>query len=202
MFPSHDRKGVVCNEIYINPSELGGTRLQQYASLYEKYLFDFLEFEYLPATGSTQPGAIILAYDRDISDPTPPPNEQGVRQFSAMEGARDGNVWSKHVVRARLQAPDAGYYTNPVAGGDDRLAYQGQFYLATTVPSGLDAGTTLGRLRIHYRCHFFVPQLEAIEVAATGTSAFGFADTGVFVAGPNTDFLSALSNYTNAAKGS
>ena len=59
--PNNDGVGVVCNEIYINPSELGGTRLQQYASLYEKYLFDFLEFEYLPATGSTQPGAIILA---------------------------------------------------------------------------------------------------------------------------------------------
>jgi len=197
--PTGDGVGVVINEIYINPAELGGTRLQQYANLYEKYLFDHLEFEYLPAVGTTQAGALILAYDRDISDPTPPSNEQGVRMYTAMEGARDGNVWSKHTVRARLQAPDAGYYTNPVAGGDDRLAYQGQFYVASTVPTGLAAGSVLGRLRIHYRCHFFVPQLEIALIAAGGRASYGFATTGSMGGVVDGDFLNTLINYTAPA---
>lgn len=194
--PSGEAVGVVCNEIYINPSELGGTRLQQYANLYEKYLFDLLEFEFLPAVGSTQPGAIILAYDRDVMDDTPPANEQGVRQFSAMEGAKDGNVWSKHVVRARLLAPDAGYFTNPVIGSDDRLAYQGQFYVAITVPTGLSANAVLGRLRIHYRCHFFVPQLESVQITAQGQSAYGLANASSLAAALNRDWFAGLVQFT------
>jgi len=84
-----------------------------------------------------------------------------------MEDSKDGNVWTKHVIKCRLLAPDAGYYTNTVNGGDDRLAYQGQFYLACVVPTGLSTGATLGRLRIRYRCHFFVPQLESTLLSVT-----------------------------------
>lgn len=195
--PADDSIGAVCNEIYLNPSELGGTRLEKYAALYEKYLFDIIDVEYLPAVSSATKGALIIAYDRDISDDTPPPTEQGVRMFSAMEGSRDGNVWSKHEIRCKLLAPDAGYYTNPVAGGDDRLSYQGQIYVATTVPSELAEGTTLGRLRIKYRCHFYTPQLESLPAAAHGAAQYGF-DAGVPVNfGTNADFNSTLINFAN-----
>lgn len=183
--------GQVLNEIYINPSEFGGTRLEKFAALYEKYLFEVLEFEYLPAVGSDKPGAIVLAYDRDISDPTPPPTEQGVREFTSFEGSRDGNIWIPHRVRCKLQAPDAGYYTNPVVGGDDRLAYQGQFYVAVTVPTA--SSGTIGRLRLNYRCHFFVPQLSNANMVAEGYSTFG----GPF--GPTVapaDFMYALKQFT------
>lgn len=150
--------GSVLNEIYINPSELGGTRLEKWAQMYEKYIFTDLIFEYLPACGSDSKGSIILAYDRDISDPTPAPNEQGLRQFTAFDGSKDGNVWERIVINAKIQAPDSGYYTNPVVNGDDRLSYQGQFYVAVVVPSTADF--TCGRLRMKYRVELFVPQLE------------------------------------------
>lgn len=169
--PAGEVAGSVCNEIYINPSDLGGTRLSKYAGLYEKYIFEELSFEYVPSVGSTTPGALVLAYDRDISDPTPPVSEQGVRQYTAYEGSVDGNVWTLMECRNRLQAPDSGYYTNPVAGGDDRLSYQGQFYVATVVPTALEAGSTLGRIRLHYKCHFFVPQLENTFLTAQITSS-------------------------------
>ena len=168
--PNTNNVGDVLNEVYINPSELGGTRLEKFSALYEKFLFEKLEFEYLPAVGSDKRGAIVLAYDRDISDPTPPPSEQGVRDFTSFEDAKDGNIWTPHRIRCPLLAPDAGYYTNPVAGGDDRLAYQGQVYVATTVP--IEQGT-IGRLRVHYKCHFFVPQLANANLVAAGSSAYG-----------------------------
>jgi len=191
--PSNEQVGGVLNEIYINPSELGGTRLEKYASLYEKYMFEKLDFEYLPAVGSSQPGSIVLAYDRDISDPTPSADENGVRQYTAYEGAKDGNVWTKIVCANKLQAPDSGYYTNPVAGGDDRLSYQGQFYVATTVPTGAAAGTTLGRVRMHYKLHLFVPQLENSLLVA------GFAGHSSTEITGSGDFFSQIINGAQQA---
>lgn len=171
--PTPETVGVVLNEVYISPSEFGGTRLEKYAALYEKFLFEELRFEYVPSVGSNVPGAIVLAYDRDINDPTPPADEQGVRQFTSFEGAVDGNVWTRHVCKARLTQPDDGYYTNPL--GEDRLSYQGQFYIALTVPTGYTAGSTLGRLYMHYKCHFFTPQLEGAQnlYQATGNKSAG-----------------------------
>lgn len=190
--PASNGVGDVLNEVYINPSELGGTRLEKYAALYEKYLFELLEFEYLPAVGSDKQGAIVLVYDRDISDPTPPPTEQGVREFTSFEGAKDGNIWTPHRIRCPLLAPDAGYFTNPVVGGDDRLAYQGQVYVATTVPI---AQGTIGRLRIHYRCHFFVPQLVSVNSVAEGSSQYAGAYPVQPEASP-ADFLSAVKTFS------
>jgi hypothetical protein len=196
--PATEGPGVVLNEVYVSPSEFGGTRLEKYAALYEKYLFEELRFEYVPSIGSGTAGSIVLAYDKDINDPTPPPNEQGVRQFTSFEGSVDGNVWTRHVCKAKLTQPDSGYYTNPI--GEDRLSYQGQFYIAQTVATGLTAATTIGRLYIHYKCHFFTPQLEGsqniVQIVGSKTGVEPATPVGTFG-----DFLKKVNDLQYLVKG-
>lgn len=187
--------GVVLNEIYINPSEFGGTRLEKYAALYEKYLFEKLDFEYVPGVGSNVAGSIGLAYDRDISDPTPQANEQGVRQYTSFEGAVDGNVWTPLCCKNKLSQPDSGYYTNPVAGGDDRLSYQGQFYVYVVEPP--PASQALGRIRLHFKCHLFTPQLEN-SIANSNTYVNSVPPTAVQTAA---DFLARVASAGSATFG-
>jgi hypothetical protein len=164
--PAEEVPGAAYMEIYIAPGEFAGTRLSLYSRLYEKFVFENLDFMYVPAVGSEVAGQLVIAHDRDISDSTPPASQQGVRQYLSMEDAKAGNVWQPHTAKCPLRAPEDGFFTNPVTGGDDRLAYQGQTYVACVVPSGLAEGATLGTLLMRYKCVFFIPQLEN-ELAIT-----------------------------------
>jgi len=155
-----EEPGSVYMEIYLSPGEFAGTRLSLYARLYEKFLFEEMDFDYLPAVGSEVPGQIVIAHDRDILDATPPSSQQGVRQFLAMEDARAGSCWKPITARCPLRSEEDGFFCNPVVGSDDRLAYQGQVYVACVVPSNLASGSTLGTLLLRYSCVFLIPQLE------------------------------------------
>lgn len=152
-------------EIYISPGEFGNTRMAAYATLYEKFRFTELEFEYVPAVPTTTPGSMIVAYDRDIEDLTPPPTTDGIRMFCSFEGAQFGPVWKPFVSKCRLQAPDTGYYTSP--GTDDRLCYQGQVYVAQMEPTGLAPSAAIGDLLVKYVLELFVPQLDPVAGSAT-----------------------------------
>lgn len=149
---------------YLAPNEFADSRLAQFANLYEKFRFTKFRLEWDPAVAATQAGSIVIAYDPDIQDPTPPATSTGVRQYCAYEDNAVGRIWEKFTVPCSLKAPDTGYYTNAAPygtwGGDDRLAYQGQVYVATVAPSNMSAPGTMGTLIMHYDCEFFVPQLE------------------------------------------
>lgn len=159
--PNNNQPGAILGggEIYISPFEFAGTRIEQFAKLYEKFRFTKFEFEYVPALPTVQQGSVVMAYDRDIQDATPPPNRDGIRQLCAFEGAQYGPVWKPFKVDCNLQAPETGFYTSP--GVDDRLCYQGQVYVATMEPTGLSAGAVVGDLLMRYVCELFVPQLES-----------------------------------------
>nr|UHS71805.1 MAG: putative capsid protein [Permutotetraviridae sp.] len=153
----------LCN-FYLAPSEFADSRLAQFAKLYEKFRFTKFDLEWEPAVPATQKGTIVIAHDPDIQDPTPPASPQGVRQYCAFEDCAVGPVWSPFKVPCSIKAPDTGYYTNAAPygtwGGDDRLAFQGQVYVANVSPTALGASQVLGSLIMHYECELFVPQLE------------------------------------------
>lgn len=177
--------GQVLGEFYINPLEYPGTRLCLFAQLYDKFRFLKLKFKYVPYTGSAVPGSVILAYDRDISDPTPPANDSGVRQFLAMQDAMSGPIWQIMDMTCPLSHPEEGLFTNPVPGGDDRLAYQGQVYVALLEPPA--AGISLaGDLFIEYDLELFDPQLET--QVSVGVSSVSGANKLQFGPG-NSDLL-------------
>lgn len=158
--PAAEAPGSVYNEIYMSPADFPGTRIELMARLYEKFLFEVFDFKYLPAVGSDVPGQLVIAHDRDISDATPSADENGVREYLAMEDAKAGSVWKPITARCPLRSEEDGFFCNPVVGGDDRLAYQGQTYVACVAPSGKAQGSTLGIILIEYVVIFFIPQLQ------------------------------------------
>lgn len=165
--------GYVYLEIYINPLTITGSRLSLFAQLYDKFRFGLLKFHFVPS-GSTQTrGSVILAYDRDISDATPPLGDGGIRQFLAMMDAVNSPIWAPCTAVCPLSHPEEGLWCNPVVGGDERLAFQGQLYVACMEPSSLTAGQAIGDLFMEYDVEFFDPQLDTtIPIAkslASGT---------------------------------
>lgn len=171
--PAGAIRGQCLRNDYVQPQQFVNSRLAQFGLLYEKFLFQELKQRYTPSIGSGQAGSILLAYDRDISDPTPPASEQGIRQYMSWEDTVQGNVWAPHELTARLQAPETGFYTDEVAGGDDRLSYQGQFYVALVDPLGNASDVTIGNTCLEYVIDFFVPQLQAPLVTGNFTNSGG-----------------------------
>lgn len=158
--PANAPTGKCLRNDYIQPGEFADSRLAQFGQLYEKFLFTKLRQRYTPAVGSGQVGSILLAYDRDISDPTPPVSSQGVRQYMSWQDTVQGNVWAPHTLEAKLESPETGFYTDSAPGGDDRLAYQGQTYVALVDPCGNVADLNIGNVSLDYELHLFVPQLQ------------------------------------------
>lgn len=193
--PASPTAGQAIGEFYINPLEYPGTRLALFAQLYDKFRFKRLRFKFVPYQGTAVPGAVIMAYDRDISDPTPPANDSGVRQYMAMMDACAGPIWQPLTMDCSLSHPESGLFTNAVPGGDDRLAYQGQVYVALLEPPA--AGVVLaGDLFVEYDLELFDPQLETN--VAIGSSAVQGANTVNVNAG---DLLLSFINGTgNAAR--
>jgi hypothetical protein len=173
----------------VSPADWQGTRLELFSRMYEKYLFKRLKFIFIPAVTSTTAGSLILAYDRDPSDATPPAGPAGIRQFLSWANTLAGDVKLKLEINCPLLAPDTGYYVNDIPGGDERLSDQGQIYVACLVPPPIN--TTLGSLIVEYECEFFIPNMENqspldISIAAPAT------------AGSSTDVLKKVATGTAA----
>ena len=167
-----------------------------FAQLYDKFRFKKLTFKYVPYQGTVVPGSIVLAYDRDISDATPPANDVGVRQYMAMMDAVAGPIWQPLSMTCPLSHPEEGLFTNAVPGGDDRLAYQGQVYVALLEPP--PAGVVLaGDLFVEYDLELFEPQLETN--VSVGESQLQGANQLNFGA-PATDLLRSFVNAGNVAR--
>ena len=166
--------GVCLEEFYINPAEFSGTRLALKAQEFQKFKFRELDFEFVPALGSEERGSLVFSYDRDISNPTPPPTEAGLRQFLAFQDAKYGNVWTAHQVKCPLQDAKKQdlLFCQPAIGGDDRLSYQGQFYVSVMAPNSLTDGDTIGSIIVKYKCEFSSPALlEELDGVQAGSAA-------------------------------
>lgn len=176
--PAGSVAGQTIGEFYINPSDYPGTRLALFAQLYDKFRFQMLKFKYVPYASTATPGSIIIAYDRDISDVTPPANDNGVRAFLSMLDAVSGPIWQPLEATCPLSHPEEGLFTNEVPGGDPRLAYQGQVYVALMEPPSA-AASLAGDLFVEFDVELFDPQLEtapSVGIASTSgpsSSIFG-----------------------------
>lgn len=142
----------------VSPADWAGTRIELFSRMYEKYLFRKLDFEYIPTAASTTTGSVVIAYDRDPSDDTPPPGLAGIHTYTSWQDAVVTDVKVGRTAHCPLNQPDTGYYVNDVPGGDERLSDQGQIYVAQVEPS--QPSSQLGSLLVHYDLELFVPQME------------------------------------------
>jgi len=149
--------------VEIGPSNgpFNGTRLSFYAQLYEKYCFKKLVFHYSPGKSSATDGSLIMAYDKDPTDPTPPANVQGVQNYLGYEGAQTFPIWEPASIVATLTDTQDFYYTNQRIGDDERLSFQGQIYLAAL--NNVPTATQIGDLWVEYELELYDPQLQVIQ---------------------------------------
>lgn len=143
-----------------------GTRLARFFDLYEKYCFKRIRFHWAPCVSSSTQGGIMLAYDKDASDPTPSADFHGLQQYAAMEGARQASVWSELSVDCLLSDTQNFYYTNEAIPGtnDERLYAQGQLYAVLTNAVTYPANLPLGNIWCEWECLLMDPQLADPDV--------------------------------------
>lgn len=149
--------------VRINPLNFVGTRLALFARLYDKYIFKRLRFHFQPGNSTLTDGALILAYDRDVSDDLPPQSPVGVREYLSMMGSKTTQVWKNLTLDCPLSDTQDFYYTDEHGSlNDDRLVYQGRFLMAVmqSITNNLS-----GSVWIEYDIMLMDPHLEEAAVS-------------------------------------
>lgn len=143
----------------ISPSapQLQSSRLSRFSQMYDKFFFKRLKFHFTAQTPTTTQGSIIVAYDHDAADATPPVSESGIQALMSFQDSVTAPAWASvdldcHV---RNDAQDW-YYTNFV-DEEERIAFQGQLYV--TVLTGYSVGSFLSAW-VEYEVDFWDPQLD------------------------------------------
>lgn len=165
----------VCN-IDLNPLDTitFGTRLTNEANNWEYFRFRSLRMLWVSTQSSNTPGQIVLAYDYDPSNPTPPANMEGYRYYTQLENATAISVWRDTslniMVGADKKYPVGKFYTDLNRAADLRQAVQGQLYVAHG--SNLPASTKLGQVWIEGEVEFseriYRPAAQACGIQGTG----------------------------------
>jgi len=158
----------------LNPGDniFQGTRLNAYAQMYEKFLFNDFTLTCEPSTGTGTAGTYLLAYDRDVSDSTPSADINGLKTYFAMMGTCSANAWERNSIRCPKADPQSFYYCNQnVAGTEERLVYQGQLYGAQI--SAVTSAASLN-MWMDYDIELFDPTLESVS---NSEGAIGLAAT-------------------------
>jgi len=145
----------------VSPSNLLGTRAAALAALYEKYRFKVMQFEWSPECGSDATGKVLLAYDPDCLDATPPVSFAGIKAASSFAGSKDSTIWKPCAIRV-VEKEDQLFFTNEVPNTDARLIYQGQFYLMNGGASTIATTDGIGTLSLAFELEFYKPALEQI----------------------------------------
>jgi hypothetical protein len=174
----------------INPGQSGtfpwGNKI---ASLYEKYSFQYLEFYYRREVSefatNGQAGKVMLSCDYDASDGAPTTKQQVLDTDPHVDGMPCTERISLVIDVRQMQHQD-GCYVRPgtqPANTDIKTYDAGNFFISTY---GNTNTSTIGELRVRYKCLVSVPVLES-----------GVAQTGQ--PGSYLQITSALSGETAAA---
>lgn len=153
--------GDILEAILISPTSFSRTRLYQFAPLYQRYRFTRLNFIYEPTANATQSGQLIGFADYDVDAPLIGDTEDNLPVAAAHLGQRICQIWESQTFPFGVVDDLPMLYTS-LEGQEDRLIYQGLFYLlaATSITGNLP----LGNLYIEYQCEFSVPQLSPAVV--------------------------------------
>jgi len=142
-----------------------GTRLQNFALNFDKYVFKRLVFHVQTATPTSTGGSYVVGFDRDIDDPLPPASDAGVRTLMANQGARNAAICENVSINIPLADTQQFYYTN-YSGADARLVYQGRLVGMNTTP--ITAAYSLC-VWCEYEILFMDPSIETLDLNSVGT---------------------------------
>jgi hypothetical protein len=177
-----DQPARLLANILLSPggSSFLGTRLAQFATLYEKFLFRRFKLIWVPANSTGTSGSIGMSYCRDPTDNTPPQDDTGLRTYMAYMGAKAAAQYYPLEIDCPLADPQDFYYTQVADAESERLTYQGQLYLYSVVASSSNFS---GTLFMEYEIDLFDPVSEAstaeVKWSIAGGNMNGVADAGL-----------------------
>jgi hypothetical protein len=153
--------GTTILNFFLCPSAFPNSRLASFATLYEKFCFRSFKVHYAADCSFSDSGTLLLAYDPDIADATPPATDDGIRSLLGMQASTTTQISKSCVLSVTRNDPQAFYYTNRDPLDADRLAYQGQIYV--TVLS-FCTNAFPGTVWIEYELDLFDPTNEPPEI--------------------------------------
>jgi len=160
----------------IAPRALAATRLNKQSELYQRFLFNEVVINYMPAVNVTNSGQLIGFYDTDPEDVVPTgiaginyANSHGGKLFQISEPCS----FNMPVIRDRTYYTD---YTGAVDEDEERFKIQAVFYVmfVTACP----ATTALGSFSVKYNCSFELPQMTIGDPIGNSSTAFQASDAG------------------------
>jgi hypothetical protein len=163
-------------EFPITPSAFPGTRLTQFANLYEFYKFVSLRLRYVPAVPVTLACQLVLYVDLDPSDDATSitDSEFLIRQAVAQTGAQQWNFHTPKVIPMAMRADQQFYFT-----GNDRqnvrFTQQGKAYLIQVTEAVNVSGDPItrdieaGSIYFDWVVDFNIPQLNPETSFLTAT---------------------------------
>lgn len=168
--------GIVLTQ-YVNAGNLANSTnsfLSRQAQLFDKYQFSKFEVEYVPISGTSTSGNIIIGMDISAND-VPPADAVGMTNLSL--GHAEGNVWRGFKFPAQCFPcfPAGPKY---VRSGISQLGENASLYdmgALFVYAEGVPAGTTLGYIDVHYKVHLHGVNRNSGEDAPTLTRPVGKA---------------------------
>jgi hypothetical protein len=150
----------------LNPYRLFGTRLSQFAPLFENFKILQLYLLYRPSCAVTETGSFICYFDRDPDEYIEAGGDAAVRQASAHMGAITFPCWKPAVAHFNGSIGDrAKLWYCDLTSGDDRMVAQGRINFM--VSEDASASTSYGTINLVYKVRYVYPQLES---TSTGNS--------------------------------
>jgi len=174
-----------------------GTRITNEANNWEYFRFKQLILKYVTTQSSNTPGQVVLAYDYDPVNPTPPANTEGYRYYTQLDNAQAGSPWVDFQLNVKVAGDDVypvkKFFTDLNRAADVRQAVQGQIYVVHG--SNIPASTKIGQLWIEGFIEFSERVYRPAAVAA------GIQGTGgnLLVAGATNYNTLAIPNATYTA---
>jgi hypothetical protein len=195
----------VLKNFYLNPTTFSNSRLLMYSQMYEKFLFKKFTLHWQPTVATSTQGGILIAYDKDISDASPPTGDAGLRQYWAWSGTRGANTWEKFSTQFALHEPDVPLFCSN-NGLDMRWSYQGQVYVVDELGTYTDSTQKLGIVFIEYEIDFYDPQLEPVNIHCAGVQSSETVDSSVARSGWNNvqtvlNIVGAVQKISDAVSG-
>lgn len=190
-FNTFDLQGTNNLNFFMNPGDgiFEGTRLQKYSNLYEKFLFLDFKIHAMPQVGTGVNGSYLLAYDRDVTDSTPPANQLGLKTYFGLMGTKSTNIFNRLTIDCPLSDTQDFYYCNQnVVGAEERLTYQGQGYVATVSPVSTACSVDIW---LSYELVLWDPTVETQAIEAYTERAGSLTGSNASRAGFN-NFAAAL----------
>lgn len=156
------------NSFTINPQNSNTFAwLSGIASNFEKYYFRWIKVRYIPRTGTTTEGTVLIAPEYDVNDPAP----SSEAALFSMVGAREAPPYTGFTVdmpASSLHSKGPLYCRGHVRAADNRLSDAAEVYVATV---GMTGATEVGRCVISYCCELIDPHEEEPSTALVPSQA-------------------------------